>query len=67
MDGWMEECLARFITPSVVASLDLAHTPAHPIREDRDQVTMTDFERAVDKVFGENPMRTPDASGAMYA
>jgi len=37
------------------------------IREDRDQVTMTDFERAVDKVFGENPMRTPDASGAMYA
>ena len=37
------------------------------IREDRDQVTMSDFGQAVDKVFGENPMRTPDASGAMYA
>jgi len=37
------------------------------IREDRDQVTMSDFERAVDKVFGENPMRSTDTSGAMYA
>lgn len=37
------------------------------IREDRDQVTMTDFEMAVDKVLGENRMRHETASGAMYA
>jgi len=37
------------------------------IREDRDVVTMTDFERAIDKVLGDNPMRSGDASGAMYA
>src|SRR5437870_866013 len=37
------------------------------IREDREVVTMTDFERAVDKVLGESPMRSTDASGAMYA
>jgi len=28
---------------------------------------MTDFERAVDKVLGESPIRSTDASGAMYA
>ena len=37
------------------------------IREDRDLVTMLDFERAVDKVQGESPMRQDSASGAMYA
>ncbi len=37
------------------------------IREDRDAVTMTDFELAVDKVFGENRVRHETASGAMYA
>ncbi|MEK6986739.1 MAG: AAA family ATPase, partial [Candidatus Thermoplasmatota archaeon] len=37
------------------------------IREDRDQVTMVDFEMAVDKVLGENRMRHETASGAMYA
>ncbi|MFA5895871.1 MAG: proteasome-activating nucleotidase [Thermoplasmata archaeon] len=37
------------------------------IREDRDHVTMTDFEMAVDKVLGENRMRHETASGAMYA
>jgi len=37
------------------------------IREDRDIVSMTDFERAVEKVLGENPVRTGDTSGAMYA
>jgi len=28
---------------------------------------MTDFERAVDKVLGDNPVRSGDSSGAMYA
>jgi len=28
---------------------------------------MADFERAVDKVLGESPIRSTDASGAMYA
>jgi hypothetical protein len=28
---------------------------------------MTDFERALDKVFTDNPVRSTDASGAMYA
>jgi len=28
---------------------------------------MTDFERAVEKVLGENPIRNADSSGAMYA
>ena len=37
------------------------------IREDRDVVTMSDFARAVDKVLGENPIRSQDSSGAMYA
>src|SRR5213594_332858 len=37
------------------------------IREDREVVTMTDFERAVDKVLGESPVRSVDSSGAMYA
>src|SRR5213083_1447361 len=37
------------------------------IREDREVVTMADFERAVDKVLGESPIRSTDASGAMYA
>jgi len=37
------------------------------IREDRESVTMTDFERAVDKVLGDNPVRSGDTSGAMYA
>ncbi|HEY5606237.1 MAG TPA: AAA family ATPase, partial [Thermoplasmata archaeon] len=37
------------------------------IREDRDVVTMTDFERAVEKVLGENPMRQDTSTGAMYA
>jgi len=37
------------------------------IREDREIVTMADFERAVDKVLGESPIRSTDASGAMYA
>ena len=37
------------------------------IREDRDHVTISDFERAVDKVLGENPVRSLDTSGAMYA
>ena len=37
------------------------------IREDRDVVTMSDFERAIDKVLGESPLRSPDSSGAMYA
>ena len=36
------------------------------IREDRDTVVMADFEKAVDKVFGENLQRH-EASGAMYA
>ncbi|OGS61865.1 MAG: proteasome-activating nucleotidase [Euryarchaeota archaeon RBG_19FT_COMBO_69_17] len=36
------------------------------IREDRDTVFMADFEKAVDKVFGENLQRH-EASGAMYA
>ncbi|MGQ0796514.1 MAG: proteasome-activating nucleotidase [Methanobacteriota archaeon] len=36
------------------------------IREDRDLVTMTDFEKAVDKVLGESLTRH-EASGAMYA
>lgn len=36
------------------------------IREDRDLVTMTDFERAVDKVLGESLTRH-ESSGAMYA
>jgi len=30
-------------------------------------VTMADFERAVEKVLGDNPVRTGDTSGAMYA
>ena len=37
------------------------------IREDRDTVTMTDFESAVDKVLGENRVRHEASSGAMYA
>jgi proteasome regulatory subunit len=37
------------------------------IREDRDQVTMVDFELAVDKVLGESRVRHETASGAMYA
>jgi len=37
------------------------------IREDRDTVTMTDFELAVDKVLGESRVRHETASGAMYA
>jgi len=37
------------------------------IREDRDSVTMTDFELAVDKVLGESRVRHETASGAMYA
>jgi proteasome regulatory subunit len=37
------------------------------IREDRDSVTMADFEAAVDKVLGENRVRHDAASGAMYA
>ncbi len=37
------------------------------IREDRDQVTMVDFEMAVDKVLGESRVRHETASGAMYA
>src|SRR5207245_11024315 len=37
------------------------------IREEREVVTMADFERAVDKVLGESPIRSTDASGAMYA
>jgi proteasome regulatory subunit len=37
------------------------------IREDRDTVTMTDFESAVDKVLGENRVRHETSSGAMYA
>ena len=37
------------------------------IREDRETVSMTDFERAVDKVLGDNPVRSGDSSGAMYA
>jgi proteasome regulatory subunit len=37
------------------------------IREDRDTVAMSDFELAVDKVFGENRVRHETASGAMYA
>ncbi len=37
------------------------------IREDRDQVTMTDFEMAVDKVLGDGRVRHETASGAMYA
>jgi proteasome regulatory subunit len=37
------------------------------IREDRDAVTMTDFELAVDKVLGESRVRHETASGAMYA
>jgi proteasome regulatory subunit len=36
------------------------------IREDREVVTMADFERAVDKVLGESLTRH-EASGAMYA
>lgn len=36
------------------------------IREDRELVTMTDFEKAVDKVLGESLTRH-EASGAMYA
>jgi len=37
------------------------------IREDRDTVTMADFEAAVDKVLGEGRLRHETASGAMYA
>ncbi len=37
------------------------------IREDRDTVTMADFELAVDKVLGESRVRHETASGAMYA
>ena len=37
------------------------------IREDRDTVSMTDFELAVDKVLGESRVRHETASGAMYA
>ncbi len=37
------------------------------IREDRDTVTMADFEAAVDKVLGDNRVRHDAASGAMYA
>ncbi len=37
------------------------------IREDRDAVTLTDFELAVDKVLGESRVRHETASGAMYA
>jgi len=37
------------------------------IREDRDSVTLTDFELAVDKVLGESRVRHETASGAMYA
>jgi len=37
------------------------------IREDREQVTMVDFEMAVDKVLGESRVRHETASGAMYA
>jgi proteasome regulatory subunit len=37
------------------------------IREDRDSVSMTDFELAVDKVLGESRVRHETASGAMYA
>ncbi len=37
------------------------------IREDRDSVTMVDFELAVDKVLGESRVRHETASGAMYA
>ncbi|TMA01274.1 MAG: AAA family ATPase, partial [Methanobacteriota archaeon] len=37
------------------------------IREDREVVSMADFERAVDKVLGDNPIRSADSSGAMYA
>ncbi len=37
------------------------------IREDRDRVTMTDFEMAVDKVLGESRVRHETSSGAMYA
>ncbi len=37
------------------------------IREDRDSVSMADFELAVDKVLGESRVRHETASGAMYA
>ncbi len=37
------------------------------IREDRDSVTLSDFELAVDKVLGESRVRHETASGAMYA
>jgi proteasome regulatory subunit len=37
------------------------------IREDRETVTMADFERAIEKVLEDNPVRPADASGAMYA
>ena len=37
------------------------------IREDRETVTMADFERAIEKVIEDNPVRPADASGAMYA
>jgi proteasome regulatory subunit len=37
------------------------------IREDRETVTMADFERAIEKVLEDNPVRPTDASGAMYA
>jgi len=36
------------------------------IREDRELVVMSDFERAIDKVIGESLARH-EASGAMYA
>jgi proteasome regulatory subunit len=37
------------------------------IREDRETVLMADFERAIEKVLEDNPVRPADASGAMYA
>src|SRR3989475_8997696 len=63
------EALAARVDGATGADIHAMCTEAgmFAIREDREVVTMADFERAVDKVLGESPIRSTDASGAMYA
>ena len=63
------EALAQRTDGATGADLKAMCTEAgmFAIREDRDSVTMTDFELAVDKVLGESRVRHETASGAMYA
>jgi len=63
------EALAQRTDGATGADLKAMCTEAgmFAIREDRESVTMTDFELAVDKVLGESRVRHETASGAMYA